>query len=255
MPESATPRRSPLSLLGSKAESQTEILSSSSENATGRDTADSESDSKGSKVHIIEKPPQIQASPEHASAAADGVLPRRPVELGGAPRSWTPPPALEASQAPATSQEVETKSTVRPKPIREISLRLTMAASADVDVQLAERAGKVQVAVRTGDQELETSLQANLGELVGRLEEKGFRTEAWTPVTLQHGEAVREQLTSANNPHHSDDSSSQRGHKDPRHGQHESNPRQPGRWMAQIDKKALGAEYYDLAKETQRETR
>jgi hypothetical protein len=50
-----------------------------------------------------------------------------------------------------------------------------------VDLRIQEKAGKVQVSVRTPDAELSSSLQSNLGDLVDRLERKGFDTEAWAP--------------------------------------------------------------------------
>jgi hypothetical protein len=49
-----------------------------------------------------------------------------------------------------------------------------------VEVQLAERAGQIQVAVRTQDPALETSLRRDLNTLVDSLERSGFRAEAIT---------------------------------------------------------------------------
>jgi hypothetical protein len=92
------------------------------------------------------------------------------------------------------------------------------------------------VAVRTSDQDLAKSLQGNLGELVGRLEEKGYRTEAWTPTNAQHdGLAVREPSTSAGSQSDSGGSGSQGGQPNSRQGQQESNHQQQEHWKAQLE--------------------
>jgi hypothetical protein len=120
--------------------------------------------------------------------------------------------------------------------IREVSIRLGVATSSPVDVQVAAKAGKVQVAVRTPDLDLAQSLQTNLGELVGRLEQKGFKTEAWTPQTTMHtAVAVRQTTNSTANQGQSDQSGSMGQQPDARGGQRQSGQRQQGRWQAQLE--------------------
>jgi hypothetical protein len=82
--------------------------------------------------------------------------------------------------------EPETSGRVRLEPARQISIRLAGTDSANVDVQIRERAGKVQVAVRTGDPQLAKSLQSDLSDLVNRLDVRGFKTETWVPATTHH---------------------------------------------------------------------
>jgi hypothetical protein len=232
MAESGTSRRLP----GVAGATQSETALNDSQNPTGRSAENSESDGQSPRVLPTEKLSLIQFSHEHAGLAADGVLLGRPTELSGAPQTRTKIAAPQPPQAPMALPEVETASAVPAQPIREISLRLAGAASAQVDVQVTERAGRVQVAVRTADPDLATSLQNNLGDLMGRLEEKGFRTEAWTPATAQHsGGAVRETSTSAKSQSQSDDSGFSGGRQNSQHGQRESNQRQPGRWKAQLN--------------------
>jgi hypothetical protein len=159
----------------------------------------------------------------------------RGAESGGTLLIQTKATAPQPQHSATAPAELESTIAVQPQPIREISFRLA-AASANVDVQLVQRAGKVQVAVRTTDQELGQSLQTNLGELVGRLEDKGFRTETWTPVAAQHGSAAaREPSNSANSQNQSDNSSSQGRQQNQRQGQHESNQRQQHRWNTQLE--------------------
>jgi hypothetical protein len=121
-----------------------------------------------------------------------------------------------------------------------MSLRLALAASPQVDVQVAERAGKVQVSVRTADPDLARSLQGNLGELVGRLEQKGFTADVWAPVAPQHGGlVVREPSTSADSQGQPDNSGSHGGQPGSQNGQQESNQRQPEPWEAQFEEMLL----------------
>jgi len=207
-----------------------------SQNTASCDASDPESGGRAPSIHNPEKPSQIQSSREHPAAVPTGVLLDRPVESAGAPQPRTKIQIPEPPQASTASPDLESSRTVQPQPIREISLHLGLAASANVDVQVAQRAGKLQVAVRTGDQELAKSLQANLGELVGRLEEKGFRTEAWTPVTSPHESgAVKEPSNAANSQTQSDQSGSRGGQQDPGHERQESNQRRQGHWKAQLE--------------------
>jgi hypothetical protein len=59
-----------------------------------------------------------------------------------------------------------------------------------IQVRLMDRSGEVRVAVHTGDSELTHSLRGQLGELVTRLEQAGYRTQTWQPVEASAG-AVR----------------------------------------------------------------
>lgn len=101
---------------------------------------------------------------------------------------------------------------------------------------MVERAGHVQVAVRTPDPELTKSLQTNLGELVGRLEQKGYKTETWVPaVPLHASTGLRESASSSG---HSQDQPGNSGSWDgdqPRRQQQDSGRRQQARWMTQLE--------------------
>jgi hypothetical protein len=180
-----------------------------------------------------------QENHDRLSPSGDGVLGGRLQEPGVVADSRSKAVA-QPSQAPTVAAEEEDPPTAAPQALREVSLRLSVpsssTAASNVDVQLAERAGKVQVAVRTADQDLARSLQGNLGELVSRLEEKGFKTDAWTPATAQHGGlTVRQSSTSGESQNNSDRSGSQGGQSDSS-GQQQSDRRQQGRrWPADLE--------------------
>ncbi len=231
LPESTKPPRSP-------AASSTSIPSSpgapadDAENLAGGVVASSESNRNPSRFQITEKPPPIPASNPSSVQGVAGAGIDRGAEADRTSPIQTKTTAPQPQHPCAALAELETSAAVQTQPIREISFRLA-AASANVDVQLIQRAGKVQVAVRTTDQELAQSLQTNLGELVGRLEDKGFRTETWTPGSAQHGSAVaKEASNSANSQNQSDNSSSQGRQQNP---QQESNQRQQERWNTQLE--------------------
>ena len=103
-----------------------------------------------------------------------------------------------------------------------------------MDVELTQKAGKVQVAVRTADRDLAKSLQTDLGDLVGRLENKGYKTEAWIPAAPHIAQPGATNSSSFGNsdPQHS---GSGTGQQPDRQGQNGSNQRQQPRWMQQFE--------------------
>lgn len=64
--------------------------------------------------------------------------------------------------------------------VRELSLSVTPGGAERVEVQVVERKGAVQVAVRAADPDLADSLRRHLGDLVEGLERSGYRAETWT---------------------------------------------------------------------------
>jgi hypothetical protein len=141
-----------------------------------------------------------------------------------------------AARATDVAIAPETNTPLLPSTARQISLELYGDDSAKVSVDLSEKAGKVQVAVRTADPELAKSLQTDLGELVGRLESKGFKTEAWVPAASRHTPAAApERSGSTNSLDDPRQSGSGYDQRQGRPGQNGSNQRQQARWMAQLE--------------------
>ena len=66
---------------------------------------------------------------------------------------------------------------------QQISVRISEPNAPAVDLQLAQRGGQIQVAVRTEDTGLQVSLRSDLGSLVQNLERSGFRAETFVPVS------------------------------------------------------------------------
>lgn len=103
-------------------------------------------------------------------------------------------PAPQTTETPATRREAATPvaephrtPAPAPEPAAPVSpardIRLQVAGGdRRVDVRLTERAGEVQVSVRTPDSQLAGALRDDLAVLSARLEQSGFRAETWHPA-------------------------------------------------------------------------
>ena len=75
----------------------------------------------------------------------------------------------------------ETNPPNRAQPTRDITVKVEGSEMANADVRLSDRGGKIVVSVRSQSPELAQSLRADLGDLVGRLENQGYRSDAIIP--------------------------------------------------------------------------
>jgi hypothetical protein len=159
-----------------------------------------------------------------------------PLTLSQAIAPQATPPETTASQTAMTAIEPEVNAAPKPPAATQISLQLTGEGSTKVNVDLSERAGKVQVAVRTADPDLTKSMRTDLGDLVERLESKGFKTEAFVPESSRHTlAAASEQSGSTNSQSSPRHFGSGTGQRQGRQGQNGSNQRQQARWTAQME--------------------
>lgn len=72
--------------------------------------------------------------------------------------------------------------------LREVAFRVTdVNRAAQATVQLFERDGRIQVAVRTPDMDLAKELRTGLNELLTSLEKSGFRSESWKLSAVEGG--------------------------------------------------------------------
>ena len=181
--------------------------------------------------------PAFQLSGQHNernSTTLDG--PVRPLDGIGAPELVAERRPIADLHVSRVSSEPEIKLVVAPPPTRQISLKLSTDDSTRVNVDVTERAGKVQVAVRTTDHELAQSLQTDLGELVVRLENKGFKTEAWIPASPHAAAAPPEPANSTTGFSQSQYYGSGQGGEQQRQRQNSSNQqRQQARWNSQLE--------------------
>jgi len=179
-----------------------------------------------------------QATPSQStpSQITPQIAPQITPQITSQVTSQTTASQATASQATKVSNEPEMNAAPQPHPARQISLKLMGEDSSSVNVDVSERAGKVQVTVRTADPDLAKSLRTDLGDLVGRLESKGFKTEAWVPAALRHMPASAPgQSSSTNSQGGERQAGSGTGQRQERQGQNGSNQRQQARWKAQLE--------------------
>jgi hypothetical protein len=156
-----------------------------------------------------------------------------PSDVAGAPDTPASSPSVEEPPAPIAPSEPEIKPGVAPSITRQISLNLSTDDSTQVHIGLSERAGQVLVAVRTPDHELAQSLQTNLGDLIGRLDGKGIKTESWIPAVARQ-DAALPQSSNSNTSFNQPQSGPWYGSGQQRQGQNSSNRRQKARWATQL---------------------
>jgi hypothetical protein len=70
-------------------------------------------------------------------------------------------------------------------------VRVDRAGARPVDIGLAERAGRVEVSVRSDDAGLNRALREDLGDLVGRLRQEGFEAAGWAPREVSGAERTQ----------------------------------------------------------------
>jgi hypothetical protein len=182
--------------------------------------------------------PKPQATASEATSLQGTLVQAVPnaITLSQAISPQATPSETTASQTAMTAIEPEVNTAPKLPAATQISLQLTGEDSTKVNVDLSERAGKVLVAVRTADPDLTKSMRTDLGDLVERLESKGFKAEAWVPASSRHmPPAAPDQSGSANNQSGPRHSGSGMGQRQGRQGQNGSNQRQQARWTAQLE--------------------
>jgi hypothetical protein len=135
------------------------------------------------------------------------------------------PPQPATESAPATNPN--------PAEAHTISLRFSDTEDQRVELRVTDRAGEVRVVVRTADPDVATPLRDNLGDLVHKLDQSGFRAEAWHPAQSaatdsqpQQGRSQDQSLSG--NPH--GDRQQQQQNRDRREQEQER-----GRWSQEME--------------------
>ena len=144
------------------------------------------------------------------------------------------PAPMRSASAPDLPSQAQAKDPVS-QPARQISFKLAGPATSNVNVLFTEKAGKVEVAVRTPDQNLTKSLQSDLGDLVARLNNSGLKTEAWIPTAAHHAPPSPPSNSANSQGHQPGNSGLWSGNQQQQRERNESNQRQQPRWMAQFD--------------------
>lgn len=182
------------------------------------------------------------ATPAQSASARAGLWALREVppqnaspgaaETSGAPAKDPAPPVLRADSGPQKA----------PGPLKDISIQVGQTPQEKVELRVTERGGEMHMAVRAADPEMAHTLRQALPELVNRLEENGYRTEAWRPAGIVSGAGpLREARESSSNSRGGDPQQPSGG------SQHEGGQRghsQSGRprWVAELESSLDGSE-------------
>lgn len=145
-------------------------------------------------------------------------------------------PAAEQESAPAPIAQLHTSETTdQPKPLNSISLQVGEAGAQKVLVRVVQEPGEVRLAVRTSDPELARGLQQGLTELVGKLQESGYRAEAWKPVqTAAQTPPAAESQSSPSNSRHGD-GQAQPGGSNHNNGERNHPQSNRPRWVEELE--------------------
>ena len=152
--------------------------------------------------HDVTAPEQAKKAAEKDAAEATAVQPvtagadasllssGQQGQLGQYTNAETAPsmPAAAASPAapapplkPVEMKVPETQVKAAAGPLKDISVQVSQPGDQKVEVRVVQQSGELRVAVRTGDSDLAHGMQQGLSDLVGRLQDNGFRAEAWRP--------------------------------------------------------------------------
>jgi hypothetical protein len=158
-------------------------------------------------------PASPNASLLAATTTTPGNSPQRPQPLT---------PDGPAPQAARTQIESPLESAKAATPVREIEIQVNRGDQR-VDVRLTERSGEVLVAVRTPDTQLAGTLREDLPLLSSRLEQAGFRADAWHPGASAPENRMRAAESQSSNTSSQDSNPSRQGGQE----QQQPSPRQP----------------------------
>jgi hypothetical protein len=146
-------------------------------------------ESSPSRITPVKEPPQADLEEEVSGGNAEtSAMPGAAGFVSAEPIISSPQPELQRAESPAPPQPVEQVAAEQPEspkpaaePLKQLSVQLGQGQQERVDLHVVERGGEVQVAVRAANPDVAEGLRQGLSDLVGRLEQSGYRAEAWRP--------------------------------------------------------------------------
>jgi hypothetical protein len=119
--------------------------------------------------------------------------------------------------------------------MKDISVRVESAQGQSVDIRIVQRAGDLQIAVKSDDTNTTQGLRQGLTELSNRLNESGYQAETWRPG---HAATTAESAAESGNSSHqppSGDAQSNPGSSQQNRGQRDNNPSNRPRWIQELE--------------------
>jgi hypothetical protein len=173
-------------------------------------------------------------SPDALGLSTHGVAAtsERGRDAASTPESQRP----TAPAAPADPLDTKLSSQARPSlALKDVSFQVTQSNSQKVQVRLVEQSGELRVAVHSGDSELTHGLRQGLSDLVERLQDNGFRADAWRPSGAGPLTGSTPETRSADNHHSNSDSQSQPGWSQQDRGRQDQNHFNRPRWVEELE--------------------
>jgi flagellar hook-length control protein FliK len=154
----------------------------------GKQHADA--DDTGDLLSSVKNNATLEAAPKPQVVTPSlNVVPAAAITTGMTqPQSVYSTAQLSKAAAEAPASEVLETAELPKTPVarsQSIDLKVAGADNSEVDVRVSQRAGDVQVTVRTPDGELAQSLRHHLPELSDRLAQEGIQGDFWHPTTAQ----------------------------------------------------------------------
>jgi hypothetical protein len=156
-----------------------------------------------------------------------------------------PQPAADTASRPterleATPLHAEEGAPKTATPLKDLSVQVKQPNQESVELRVVEREGEIHVAVRTGDADLAHGLRQGLPELVDRLDQGGFRSEAWRPSGVVSAPEPSSQAQSKSSESRNPDSQSQPGWSQQERGQRDHNQSNRPKWVEELEGNLAG---------------
>ena len=155
------------------------------------------------------------------------VLPRQ----SGSPTS---DPTATIAEPPSVSPATPPQG-----PMKELTMRIEAAEGQKVDVRIVQRAGDLQIAVKSADDVTTQGLRHGLADLANRLNETGYHAETWRPgqqATLESSASNQSQSDQSQ----SDGSQSNSSGSQQDRGQRHNNPSNRPHWIDELESNLSG---------------
>jgi hypothetical protein len=189
------------------------------------------------RVDLADAPPAASLHTETSRAGA-WVLSEGPARGG-------PQPATEAASRPperpeATPLRAEEGAPKTAAPLKDLSVQVRQSNQESVELRVVEREGELHIAVRTADADLAHGLRQGLPELVDRLDQGGYRTEAWRPAGVVSAPDPSSQAHTRSSDSQNADSQSQPGWSQQERGQRDHNQSNRPKWVEDLEGNLAG---------------
>ncbi|HTQ57559.1 MAG TPA: hypothetical protein VMI94_23980 [Bryobacteraceae bacterium] len=146
-----------------------------------------------------------------------------------------------APTAPAAPVQHQPEMPKAAQPLNHIVLQVGQTANERVLVRLMQQSGELRLAVRTDDATIEHGLQQGLADLIGKLQDSGYRAEAWKPAQSPVTTGPAAESQNAANHSRQGDAQSQPGWSQQNDGRRQQNHSNRPRWVEELECSLTGA--------------